>query len=84
MGDGIKVYECFHGGNPEDFGADRANPLPLLLPMIDLLDDVGEKESAARILNAMETVLSEAHVLPRDLGGAASTTQVADAIIRAL
>lgn len=84
VGEGIRVYECFHGGNPEDFGADRANPLPLLLPMIDLLEDSGEKEASQRILEALETVLSEGRVLPRDLGGEASTTQVAEAIIRAL
>jgi isocitrate dehydrogenase (NAD+) len=84
IGDGLRIYECFHGGNPEDFGADRANPLPLLLPMIDLLDDVGEKSAADRMLAAMERVLTEAKTLPRDLGGTASTAQVADAIIRAL
>jgi isocitrate dehydrogenase (NAD+) len=84
VGDGVRVYECFHGGNPEDFGADRANPLPLLLPMIDLLDDVGEKAAAAKILAAMETVLVAGKTLPRDLGGTSSTTQVADAIIAAL
>jgi isocitrate dehydrogenase (NAD+) len=84
VGDGVRVYECFHGGNPEDFGADRANPLPLLLPMIDLLDDVGEKAAAAKILTAMETVLVAGKTLPRDLGGTSSTTQVADAIIGAL
>jgi isocitrate dehydrogenase (NAD+) len=81
VGEGVRVYECFHGGNPEDFGADRANPLPLLLPMIDLLDDVGERAAAAKMLAAMEAVLVEAKTLPRDLGGTASTTQVADAII---
>jgi isocitrate dehydrogenase (NAD+) len=84
VGDGVRIYECFHGGNPEDFGADRANPFPLLLPTIDLLEDSGEKDASARILRAMESVLSEGRVLPRDLGGEASTTQVTDAIIRAL
>ncbi len=41
IGDGIKVFECFHGGTRAAIGADRANPLPLLLPALDLLDMIG-------------------------------------------
>jgi isocitrate dehydrogenase (NAD+) len=84
VGDGIKVFECFHGGTRETIGADMANPLPLLLPAIDLLDAVGHKEPAARILRAVESVLSAGQVRPRDLGGTATTTTMTDAIIAAL
>lgn len=84
VGDGVRVFETFHAGNREEIGEDRANPLPLLLPAIDLLEYVGQKEIANRILDAAQTVLSERKFLTRDLGGEASTTQVADAIIAAL
>src|SRR5438067_7935390 len=43
IGDGIQFYECFHGAGRQRIGADRANPLPLLLPTIDLLRGAGEK-----------------------------------------
>ena len=59
VGDGVRVYESFHGGSREAIGVDRANPLPLLLPAIDLLEGVGEKEAARRILAAVEKVLTE-------------------------
>ncbi len=62
VGDGIKVFECFHGGSREAVGANLANSLPLLLPAIDLLDAVGQKEPAARILRAVETVLRAGQV----------------------
>jgi isocitrate dehydrogenase (NAD+) len=84
IGAGVKIFEAFHGGSREVIGVNRANPLPLLLPAIDLLDAVGQKPRARRITDAMETVLSEAKVRTADLGGQATTTAVADAIIAAL
>jgi isocitrate dehydrogenase (NAD+) len=84
VGDGVRVYESFHGGSRESVGADRANPLPLLLPAIDLLEEVGRAEGARRILNAVETVLEERRALTPDLGGSATTIEMASAIIKAL
>ena len=84
IGDGIKIFECFHGGTRESIGADRANPLPLLLPAIDLLNEIGQKEPAAHIRRAIETVLTAGQVRTPDLGGHATTTAMTDAIIAAL
>ena len=84
IGDGIQFYECFHGAGRERIGVDRANPLPLLLPAIDLLDGIGQKEAAARILRSMESVLKAGEVRTGDLGGNATTTAMADAIVKAL
>jgi isocitrate dehydrogenase (NAD+) len=84
VGEGIRVYEAFHGGTREDIGTDRANPLPLLLPAIDLLEGIGQKDRAERILEAVQTVLAEGTVRTADLGGTATTTQVADAVVAAL
>jgi isocitrate dehydrogenase (NAD+) len=84
VGDGVRVYESFHGGSRKAVGEDRANPLPLLLPAIDLLESVGQKEAASRIQTAVERVLGDGGPRPRDLGGDATTTQMADAIIAAL
>jgi isocitrate dehydrogenase (NAD+) len=84
VGEGIRVYEAFHGGSRETIGTDRANPLPLLLPAIDLLEGIGQATSARRILAAVEAVLAEGKVRTHDLGGNAGTRQMADAIVRAL
>jgi isocitrate dehydrogenase (NAD+) len=83
IGTGIKVFEAFHGGSRANIGEDRANPLPLLLPAIDLLEMNGQEDAAVRILRAVENVLTQG-VRTRDLGGDASTTHMADAIVRAL
>jgi isocitrate dehydrogenase (NAD+) len=84
FGDGIYVYESFHGGARDSIGYDRANPLPLLLPAIDLLEGVGQSDAARLIFDAVGRVLTERTVLTPDLGGKATTTQMADALIAAL
>ncbi len=84
VGEGVHVYESFHGGSREDIGVNRANPLPLLLPAIDLLDAEGQKPIAQRILSAVEQVLTERRSLTPDLGGQATTTEMSQAIIASL
>jgi isocitrate dehydrogenase (NAD+) len=84
VGDGIHVYDSFHGGPRETVGVNRANPLPLLLPAIDLLEAVGQPQAAQRIQTAVGRVLTERRTLTADLGGTATTTEMAAAIISAL
>jgi isocitrate dehydrogenase (NAD+) len=84
IGDGIHVYECFHGGSREAIGVNKANPLPLLLPAIDLLSAEGQKEVGTHILQAVEKVLTEGRVRTADFGGTSTTTEMTQAIIAAL
>jgi isocitrate dehydrogenase (NAD+) len=84
VGDGVRVYESFHGGSREAIGPERANPLPLLLPAVDLLEAVGQQVTGRRILTAVETVLEAGRVRTPDLGGSATTTEMAEAIVQAL
>jgi isocitrate dehydrogenase (NAD+) len=84
VGEGIHVYESFHGGPRETIGVDRANPLPLLLPALDLLEALGHNETAQRLLTAVGHVLTRHESLTTDLGGTATTTDMAEAILRAL
>ncbi len=84
VGDGVRVFETFHGGPREAIGENRANPLPLLLPAIELLKHVGQKETVARILAAIEKVLRVGRIRTADQGGQSTTTEVTDAIVAAL
>jgi isocitrate dehydrogenase (NAD+) len=84
FGDGIRVYESFHGGSRETIPEGQANPLPLLLPAIDLLEAEGYPEAARRIWSAVGQVLTERRALTPDLGGQASTGEMAQAIITAM
>lgn len=84
IGDGIRVYETFHGGRRDVVGVDRANPLPLLLPAIALLNDNGQAGAGQCIQTAVERVLAEGKNLTPNLGGEATTVQMTEAIIAAL
>jgi isocitrate dehydrogenase (NAD+) len=84
VGDGIHVYESFHGGPREAVGVDRANPLPLLLPALDLLEALGHSDAAQRLLTAVGCVLAKRSALTSDLGGMATTTEMTQAILHAL
>ena len=82
--DGIRVYESIFGATREAISEDRADPLPLILPAVEMLKDFGETAAAGRIMKAIETVLTERRVLTRDLGGTAGTAAFTDALIREL
>ncbi|HEX4589600.1 MAG TPA: isocitrate/isopropylmalate family dehydrogenase [Gemmataceae bacterium] len=83
-GDGVCVYEAIHGGPRDLIGADRANPLPVLMPALEMLTDLGHGPAAKRIRAAVESVLNAKKVLTFDLGGDAGTQAMAEAIIAAL
>jgi isocitrate dehydrogenase (NAD+) len=84
VGEGVLVYEAFHGGSREAIGTNRANPLPLLLPAIDLLEGVDQADKARRIRAAAESVLTGGRVRTPDLGGTDTTTAMTAAILDAL
>ncbi|MDY3563410.1 isocitrate/isopropylmalate family dehydrogenase [Gemmata sp. JC673] len=80
-GNGTTVYEAVYGASHEAVPPDMSNPLPLILPAIELLKDLGAAEAAARIQKAVEAVLLEGRTRTRDIGGTATTTAFTDAII---
>src|SRR5262249_11219975 len=67
-GDGIRGYEAVYGAAHEHVRQDTANPLPLILPAVEMLRDFGEAAAADRIMKAVEAVLVEGAVRTRDIG----------------
>lgn len=82
-GDGVKVYEAIYGARREAVGFDRANPLPLILPAVEMLRDLGETTAAQQIVTAVENTLL-AGTKTADLGGTASTSAFTEAVIHAM
>lgn len=74
VGDGVKVYEAVHGASHDSVPMDLANPMPLILPAIEMLRDLGETAGADRIESALHRVLTTTDVRTRDLGGSATTS----------
>ncbi len=81
---GPSMFEPVHGSAPDIVGKGIANPLAAVASGAMMLDHLGETGSATRVHGAIERVTREGSVLPPDLGGAATTEQVADAVIAAL
>lgn len=84
LGDGCAVFEAVHGSAPDIAGRNLANPIALILSAAMMLDYLKEGEAAARLRRAVEAVLLRGETLTRDLGGTASTTEIAEAIVAAI
>jgi isocitrate dehydrogenase (NAD+) len=80
IGEKGATFEAVHGSAPDIAGKNMANPIALILSAALLLDYIDEREAGNRVRHAVTAVLKEGKHLPRDLGGAASTTEVAEAI----
>lgn len=80
-GDGVRVYDAVYGAAYEQVPPGTANPLPLVMPAVELLKDLGEADAAGRIVRAVEAVLTEGVTRPADLGGTAGTAEFTSAIV---
>jgi len=81
---GPSMFEPIHGSGFDIAGKGVANPLGSLWSASMMLGHLGEARAAARLMHAIEHVTAAGNVLPRDLGGNATTDQVAEAVIAAI
>ena len=84
LGADAAVFEAVHGTAPDIAGRNVANPTALLLSAVLMLQHIGETDAATRVRSALYRVLAAGAVRTGDLGGTASTTEFAEAIIRSL
>ena len=75
------MFEPVHGSAPDIAGKGLANPLAMILSAQMMLDYFGLREAAAQVEAAVAKVLATGETLPADLGGSASTEQVAAAVL---
>ena len=84
IGDDCAVFEAVHGSAPDIAGKGLANPTAFLMSSVMMLQYIKETERATRLREAIEKVFIEAKHTTADIGGKASTTEFADAIIKNL
>ena len=97
VGDEVAVFEPTHGSAPKyaDYETSIINPIAMILSACMMLDHIGEIEIAEKIRKAIAEVVEEGKVRTYDMmkmrgkpdvvkQGAASTAQMADAIIAKL
>ena len=80
IGNDGALFEPVHGSAPDIAGKGIANPIAMMLSAVMMLRYLGENESADKLDSAILKVLTEAKVLTGDLGGSATTMEVADEI----
>ena len=85
------VFQPCHGSAPDIAGQGVANPMAMILSGAMMLEWLGGKHGiaamqtdAARLRGAVDRVIAEGRVLTRDLGGTATTGQVAQAVAACL
>ena len=97
IGKEVAVFEPTHGSAPKyaELNPPIVNPIAMILSAAMMLDHVGETAKAQKIRNAIAAVVKEGKVRTYDMmrisggaksiaQGAASTTQLTDAILKAL
>jgi isocitrate dehydrogenase (NAD+) len=84
IGDECAVFEAVHGSAPDIAGKGIANPLAITMSGGMMLRHLGEDKAAMALDEAVRAVIKEGRRITRDLGGSASTREMADAIIEKL
>ena len=74
------VFEPVHGSAPDIAGKGVANPIAMILSGAMLLRHIGEADAAGRVESAVDEVLVKGDARTPDLGGSATTYELAEAI----
>src|SRR5580765_1908994 len=76
------MFEPIHGSAPDIMGKGIANPIGAIWAGALMLDHLGLRDAHDRIVKAIERVVASGKDRTPDLGGTATTRQLADAITR--
>ncbi|MGB7054226.1 MAG: isocitrate/isopropylmalate dehydrogenase family protein [bacterium] len=80
IGDDYAVFEPTHGSAPKYTGMYKVNPIATILAAKMMLEWLGETESATAVEESVAAVIKENKVRTYDMGGDASSLQMAEAI----
>jgi len=74
------MFEPIHGSAFDITGKGIANPIASFWSASLMLDHLGERAAAARLMDAIERTLAAGDLLPPDLGGQATTDEVTERV----
>jgi tartrate dehydrogenase/decarboxylase/D-malate dehydrogenase len=78
------MFEPIHGSAFDIMGKGVANPIGTFWSAVMMLEHLGEKPAAQRLMTAIERVTADKRFHTPDLGGTARTTDVTKAVIEAI
>lgn len=82
IGKDCAIFEAVHGSAPDIAGKGIANPCALLLGAVQMLEHIGQVDSARRLKQAIVDTMNDKDHLTPDLGGSGTTQTFAAAIIK--
>jgi tartrate dehydrogenase/decarboxylase/D-malate dehydrogenase len=75
------MFEPIHGSAPDIAGKGIANPIGAVWAAAQMMDHLGHRDVHDKVLGAVERVVASGKNRTPDLGGQATTKQLADAIV---
>jgi len=78
------MFEPIHGSAFDIMGQGLANPIGTFWSCVMLLEHLGEKEAAIKLMTAIESVTANHQLHTKDLGGPATTDDVTQAVCAAV
>jgi tartrate dehydrogenase/decarboxylase/D-malate dehydrogenase len=78
------MFEPIHGSAFDITGKGIANPIGTFWSATMMLEHLGQKPAAERLMRAIEKVTADPSRHTPDLGGSATTLQVTDAVVQAI
>lgn len=82
IGTTYAVFEPTHGSAPKYAGKNKVNPIAAILAAAMMLEWLGEQEKAHEIEKAVAGVIEAGAARTYDLGGSATTKEMADAVAK--
>lgn len=80
IGEGMAVFEPTHGSAPKYAGQYKVNPIASILAAKMMLEWLGEVQHAEAVEGAVAEVIAEGKVRTYDMGGDATTLEMAHAV----
>ena len=78
------MFEPIHGSAPDIAGKQISNPLASVWSISQMLDYFGYEDWGKKVLDVMEDIMVEGKDVTPDMGGKAKTSEVGDAVVKAL
>ncbi|EJF97910.1 molybdenum cofactor synthesis domain-containing protein [Bartonella vinsonii subsp. arupensis Pm136co] len=84
VGSKIAYFEPVHGSAPRLAGQNKANPSAMLYTTALLLEHLGFQDAAQQLSESVDQVIRAGKTVTYDLGGLATTRQMAEAVLHSL
>src|SRR5437660_1145389 len=84
IGHDAAIFEAVHGTAPDIAGKGVANPTAVMLAGAMLLEHIGERTAAEKLVAAIREAIASKEATTRDLGGNATSRMFTNAVLKRL